>query len=833
MSNPSELGHLLSRQVTTSYQQLFPYLNIAPVPSVSPFYLDNAFFTVPPNVTATEDYQTLASLKTQGERIAMEQWAASYISGTPFTPPSEGAQPVADSSTQAAYLSHPGELPPPFRLIDESQIDAHASPSDIQSFIESNPTLMAQLDQASISVWLSVIALNIQTDYELAWLDFLIALLRKVHVIQRAAQQLQKHEEISDHLLEIWWQASLNLPVAIFPLPPVSPPTGTPSSSARYYALGTLHMIQYKLSGYSLGELQKVETVLQGETRERRSRQRHLEKTQNQTQTNSRQDQGTTQQLWDKDLSSYVAQVLAERTQTTSFQDYQTNYSGAAPNTTTTGGWTIVESPTGDEGKNQQQFIRKVLDEAQVKASQTVDEMRQNRGEQELEQTEINRFQNHSDSAINGFYYWLNKKYEVIASDSQKRLLIEIDCPMLASDIDILAELQTLLNFQKPQTLAQLGISSYTDISGNLSEPSSYLNLAAQYQLPEVPPPPVSPYAVSASLKSTQAVSALNLALPPGYVLQSVSVSVQSAVAQSYTVTVADQSQQITADTTQPVTFDFSAAQGSAPTASDTQTTTPALSSEFNLAVIATPSQPQDASTPSENLSYTVSVVATLVCTEAHFSQWQYDVYQLLNRGYHTQFSTYLNQLSEIQHWLDKHCTPKTFALLKLYLIKQGMQALYLQAMSHVQSDPSYPQEKLPFYQYAEEALDWDHLNLRIITTRADDQSRMMSQLLSNLDLHLYLQNLLVADRVKLLLPVKVDYVLRFLYFLDTGKIWHGEETLTPINAPSLAIVSDYKKLLRMPDERQQTETWTMTLPTAMTVVSDEDLRDIGGHLDD
>lgn len=66
-------------------------------------------------------------------------------------------------------------------------------------------------------------------------------------------------------------------------------------------------------------------------------------------------------------------------------------------------------------------------------------------------------------------------------------------------------------------------------------------------------------------------------------------------------------------------------------------------------------------------------------------------------------------------------------------------------------------------------------------------------------------------------MPVEKNCVMRFLYFLDTGKIWHGEEQYTPVNRQSEAIAADYKRFsINRSEQDDRDHDWHITLPTTI-----------------
>ena len=160
------------------------------------------------------------------------------------------------------------------------------------------------------------------------------------------------------------------------------------------------------------------------------------------------------------------------------------------------------------------------------------------------------------------------------------------------------------------------------------------------------------------------------------------------------------------------------------------------------------------------------------------------------------------------------------------------MKALYQQAISKVGADPAAPHSELPYRQYFEQSLEWDYLYCKLVYNDTDSEHSVSTlPILAELDSQLYLKRFLMASQLKVLIPVRRDYVQAVLYFLDCGRIWHGKNHLTPINPTSTSICNDFKKL-RNQYGKQETGNWQVTLPTNMVVLNrSSDLSDINSAI--
>ncbi|SHO56642.1 hypothetical protein [Vibrio quintilis] len=865
----SYLNSFTGNEVRTDYQNLFPYFHQGEVPDVPPSVVNNVFITIPAALTSTTTFTDLSKARQAGNRRDIEKWAAEFIS-----------QP-AKPGDLTGYIGSAAQLPAWSEPLMNFPLD-HPSNDQAEALghivnVDQQKVTQAELNQLTQSLWWSVLALVIQIDYQYAWLDQLLSLLRKIHIGLRYNQAAQKSKPVNDTLLALWWQASVLLPDAIFPLPaqsdaeksqtsqppattttfPPDTPATSPQGSARYYALGILNLFRYRLAGYEVGELQKVETILPGETRTQVCREvTHTHQHDHYQDTDSK-GHDTSQHRLDQDLGTYVQQVMAKKQQETAFNQYKTGYN-PGNESDTSGGWTITDTPLSTGVDKHEDFIQQVLAESKASAVKDVNQRREQQSIIQRELTSTHEFSNQTPNRINGFYFWLNKRYKVSASSSDNRLLIEIICPIESADLGDFAGLKDLLNLQAPKTLAKSGVSDFREITpeitssqtgGQRSETTAqtkktpqcpdYLSLAAQFDVSDLPPPPAPTCVRSLSQTSDKSATTLMMPVPEGYQATKITVCLSAAEGYQYQINVAGQVQK--------------SASGNCTFPAKSGSTTLPLSDEIPVSILATPPAATGETTLSAPVQYTIQICAEYNCQPQVFSRWQFEVWQALQSGYQTQLEDYLKRRKEAETLLKQSATPMTRALMKNYVIHQGMMALYHQAMEKIGDDMSYPHEPMPFEQYASSVLDWENLcivlyrgSLKDDSSPENDRSakndsasasvdpfKATTELLAALDAPVYLKDFLTATQARLYVPVEKNCVMRFLYFLDTGKIWHGEEQYTPVNRQSEAIAADYKRFsINRSEQDDRDHDWHITLPTTMAVLGDDHGRDLEDYLD-
>ncbi len=884
MSFNSDITHLAINGQSTSYQQLFPYLYIGNTPKVSEQDISNAFFQIPDKITQdtspTSLFFQLAEEKDKKNRLAMQNLAVAFINGGGFirTFYQLGDQLLAVLNTPLSNLS---------------------STTDIRSCIESNfktvegfETFLKDSEATLKNVWLSIITMLIELDYERKWLEQLLTLVRNLNILNHSLPYLSANTEIPEALLRTWRNANLLLSDQVFPLPKQTltnptPPVNSKVSPelvnyayARPYAIGTLHLVKYKLIGYELGELKKVESILQGETRKRSHRQQLTTHNQGQSTASSEQHNDKTDHIVDQDFNSQIQKTLAERKVTNTADNLATDYSPTSPKATTNGSWTVDENPAGGSAENTSNFIKDVLAETKQRVASQINNARQNGVEQEEEHSRMHTFSNTTERNINGFYYWLNKTYRVNAEDSQKRLLVEVNFELDDAELhQILAE-QNRLKLTPPITLEQAGVNSYQDILAERPEQQQlqdnsmfYLDLCQQFAVTNVPSPLAEKSFYATSIKSEQSTCNNKIVVPEGYLIESANivVAVDAKVdVDDLAVTLAGET--ITMSKVTDATSTITRFKG---TLDATKLSEP-IHSELPFAVMTEvktncqfSSYPNDENAKATNETVTkvevgqnISVQLQLKRSEQALNQWQFNVFNLLQAGHSLQVKQYDEDLEELKQWLEANNNPQTQALINNYLIKKCMYRLYLNAMASIGKDPSSPMAELPYNQYFNQALDWPNLYCKL-SEQSDTVTSALTETptaknntasdktvhrvksptpinttkgaLAQLDSELYLKRFLTATHAKILLPVNLEQELSFIYFLDSGQIWHGEESLVPINQIALPIANDFKKLEHTSrHEFIETGSWKVTLPTTMSVLSDrEHLDDIGSHLDE
>ncbi|MGR5284860.1 hypothetical protein ACP3V5_06050 [Vibrio maritimus] len=860
------------------YRDLFPYLLFDDTPIISSYDVDNRFISPPQSVLQSAEFTNYVDAAKSDDRAKIESLALAYIKGSDFI----ASPSLFDDKLSGilAKLQNRGNRGESWQSI---LVEQFGSVEAFKSYVTTTGAAFIK------RLWLSTIALIIQLDYDTYWLNQLILVLKAIFVMAKIADtipvastapgplnsaQFNFPETSSEATakIHVWETASLALPQPLFPLPSsVKIPSQLPATP---YAVGTLKRMSYKLTGYKIGEIQKVETILPGETRKSQKRSRRLDSTSEQHNHTDNKAQTTEHNLTTDDLNAWVEKARQGRLTENTVDSYQTDYAPTSPIAKTTGSWSIVESPQGAEQTSKQSFAKSLLDKAINHAFDEVSKARQVVGTVEHENTQSHAFSNRHSEVINGVYFWLNKVFTVQEHNSEKRIMVSIDVELPDLAIKQLVSQIPELDPQKPTSLEKLGITHFNQIETTKSTEASptedpqpsegqrsryYLDLCEQFGIEMPESPPVESKVITGSLKLESTQGQTQVSVPIGYQVDSVVVTVQAeAMTPVDSVVIAGQLIKTADDNGQYRYVNDSNSSGTAKQTLGQLFTVP-VSITLKEPEEVTPIAPAKGGDPVslEANTFTAQrqarqdhavgaladvLVATTLAPETKLA-WQYKLYIQLKHAYLKQELEYDKQIEKRDELLAQQSNPVVQGLIHQNLLKASKTVLFEQAKALVGNDANSPQDSLPFNSYADSSLDWAHLYCKLeqevaSNTEAANHNATSTQttsLLEQLDPTLFLSRYLRATRAKLLVPIVRGHEVAFLYYLETGRIWHGKASLAPVNYRSLAIVNDFKKLPPpSEDDDDQQNSWSVVMPTTMSILSDyQDISQLEDYLND
>ena len=161
------------------------------------------------------------------------------------------------------------------------------------------------------------------------------------------------------------------------------------------YAMGAVRSIRYELIGYELGEIQKIENILRGESR--KTINRHLKRAASDS-TESRLDDSRKtddQSLASTDLINQVQKTLSDHVTRTAIDEYQTDYGMPTDqDLKVKGNWWVEEQPTGGFLEDISNFAKDIVDKTVNRISKQVNITRSLSEFEENEITDSSKFEN-------------------------------------------------------------------------------------------------------------------------------------------------------------------------------------------------------------------------------------------------------------------------------------------------------------------------------------------------------------------------------------------------------------------------------------------------------
>ena len=489
------------RVLPSGYHDLFPFLQLQFWPELSPAeaelfieYVDNG--TLPP--TADLYTQLLTKLKEPSAREKMEAEALLFING--------GAGYAGLCIERIETLPSPFDNYPDiyeWLIKNESgQPELPASSTNtIFSFGSSDYALQLNI------IWQNVIALAIINGYRVALLESLLKILIVDHLLQYVFAS-----EILPPIapLEPWRRlirSSVVLPGTLFPLPvdglaPIDPAHF--SGRITPYAIGCLQKVQHYHTGYALGEIAQVDNIAIGEVKQ--VKHRHTQLTEEKTDYHTTIQNDHHHRNSGTQLEQAVSHTL-DQTIKNEWDFTKLSISYGPPTTGTYDGKVTNDNDTRLKSDSANRFARKILAEAVERVAQAVIHHRQTTVRQETEDMTIRTIDNRRGTRnIRSIYRWLNKLYQLRLVDYGRRFIIE-------------------LMIEQPARLPSQ-ILSYKDITVE-----NYSQLAARYNVTDLPHPPLATRKVTTLLDNTNPFPAKNLPVPEGY--QPISITASYKVAQA------------------------------------------------------------------------------------------------------------------------------------------------------------------------------------------------------------------------------------------------------------------------------------------------------------
>jgi len=901
----TEAGATLIQQRSLRADELFPFIYMQVRPGAPKTWPDlpkgareNQFFDMPAEAQTGKNrfWTDLKTAFDDGDGKAMRVQAAAYVDATvnpDGEPPSDGF--VTDTSELAPPYDAFGQLEWILQgnltwiRLDELVTEYFGSWEILATLLT---TKEAKVDLTR--VWNSVIALMICLGYDHAGLGRLIRLLTVAHLFERAIgvgvaafarpqeQEDAETEEsdLCDPMLQQWQAATMILP-AIFPLPaeivePHVEPQETPGNisstiPAAPYAVASVETVNYKLTGYETGEIQRIENILVGERREQTNRSltksSEISSDEDRRAARARQD-GRDASL---DLSTEVLRTLATMKDKTDIERYDADYGASTSGkVSVSGNWQIEQTPEGGYSRSASDFARNVVEKTARRVTRQVNQTRARLSASEHETVEIDCFDNIGGTRnIRGVYRWLNKSYELEQSRLGHVLVFEVFLKDPAADLLVELEQYWNIELRPPRSPAELGVVNFECISTDIDAKAPeryYLDLLQYYNLPNDMPAPPERLNVHQAAAFSGPLGSVSLQIPSGYVLKSATALVNTTRADP-DINVSIATEPMDPDTASTGPFAFSLTfnkRYTAPPAgisllensSDSlvlnaiaeigETTQP--NSDVEAALLKDPvAQPRNDgdSGKEEALEATSAAKSSLsVDILCHIGaetkeNWQYLIFKQLEDAYATQLAEYRAERRRALETLLDQNPALIQDLINGQIYRRTRDLFYRQYRTLLLGPPGTvdePQSLLQtalsaprVHQFLNSVLDWDNLTAEMLrrdgrVVAGDERGFSATAFLTELFPVLSFQSFLHADRARILLPTKESAERVFLLFFRTADIWPLEANLTPCLQRDVAVVAAIKDArVRDQQSAECREKWAVTVPTSMVVLSAED----------
>ncbi len=807
---PDPADGLAVAETSLDAGELFPFVYLTPWPKLRPERLAHGFMTVPAAVQAGAFYSALKA----AQPPARMQIAVDAIDAAP------------DPPTPGHFLPPHARLTPPFDTFTHfpHELRAHCTRDALDAWVNTKcdgwQNLAAELQTADsitarTDIWNTVIALLIVSGYDHGWLADLIQLLQVTHLVDAviAAGDAATHQ--SDALLGRLLTAVLVLPGDIFPIspPPVTtPPTVTP------YAVGAVRTVHYRPGRYLLGDIERIETVMAGETREEGHRDlRRVEEMAGEDDLTESTGH-TARDTATADLIAEVQKTLLARTSATSVKDYKADYGPPGSNTmTVTGDWNVVDNPAGGTSRDISKFARDVVERTVKVMHRQALARRRTMSLEETEHTRRRTLSNREGgSNRQAVYRWVNRAYHLETRSAPDRLVLEITTTRPGRHlVEALSRFRALV-LAPPESPGALGVNKYKDV---LPEPVSvatpdpgvyYLDVFAAYDIPPDPPPPAAQRTLAVAVRSCTPLADVEVEVPDGYSPKTVTACItpcSSTIKPS--VSIAGMALKAGSD---PMTFtgDLSG--------------TPAIHARHLPVTVLC--EPQSSTPPSEFETLFSATVEIECCrNEATLATWQMTAFLKIRAAYEVQRKAFDAAMTARRRDLGTDNPLLLRQIVREQLVQAGVSEFAMASRGRADAGPpEQPHDEPRYVRFLRDALDWEGMSVELQGGIGKDPSWNEGET-ALIDLYapaLSLVDFLKAARARLLVPARSEAARPLLLALRTGTIWPCEPDLAPCVAPDMAIVD---QLLTSAHERgfSTEDRWSIVVPTSMTAFADDD----------
>jgi hypothetical protein len=642
------------------------------------------------------------------------------------------------------------------------------------------------------------------------------------------SEQMEEVNEIVPLQIESPWPAerldagirsTVILPGSVFPLPPVAVGKGDAVDiSPVPYAIGDLKLVRQRLRRYELGEVSGIENVMRGEYKES-SEKRLRELRTEELESDSNEQQAA------RELSGQRQDLLAETLNTLkeNFQyHYESQYGPPAKQLTV-----IVDGTVQPvDGEPQKTANSDAISAARLLTQRAAGSMAR-RLHWQRSSASINRDEvctlrridaGQMETNVRAIYRWVNKVYQCWTVALGKRFILEFFVRNPAQGYIAGSFSLRGLSLREPPALIDFGVKTFQDISIDPESPAYYAKLAAEYDVVELQPPPELHSLSSIAFQGGEPVCGQSIPVASGYRAASAKVAVSPAPG--------DDSLQLSVSVGQQ-RYEYPPGDG------DSGTAALQLDGQTGLVPAAVLSRQakqttQDAKALQISAGYSVAIEIKADLSEQALDQWKLATFKSIAAGCARARELYYEMVGAWPSQLQQPSSLSIRELVRSELRRDIVRQLirHVETLTGESGNIALGRER--YVQFLERALAWGEMAYAFTVKTEDDIGTSISQQYRGED-ELF-SAFLQAGSSRVLLPVTPDFAYRMLYFLASGQIWPGVDSLTPTFCPEEKSAPDYhyinlvnalKESADCESATERQETWELVVPTNMTVLQE------------
>jgi len=817
---------------------LFPFVYMRTWPKISPEERQLRFVEYdgknsPPNSL----YNGLIELKKASQnniRFQIQRLAISFIEGKEFT--DQFIPSINDIKSYIKYFAHLNSW-----LRQQDRIKFRQLKAKLEDVLKLDWINLKQylksLDykQEKDKIWQNLFALTIILDYHPHILEEFTKILVMCNLLERIITVAEHNNGGSENAIDDTSpneiieaaKASIVLPQNLFPLPPANQSDSSSKTQVTEwiepYAIGDLQIVRQRLLRYELGEVAQIENVLKGERKE--TTQRKLNRV-NESLTNASADleQNETDVRGTKaDLLNETLKTLAQDKLTANFDKFDTSY-GPPTTVTFNGSWTLENIP-GNHTKQVRQFAKDITTRTANRIAKYVNQVRTLSILDEAEETVIHSFDNRNGTSnIIGIYRWINKIYGIHIVNYGHRLMIEFLLQKPAeSYIKSVLQLKGISLDEPTAPNKQIlpgeelpHLNSYKDVTRE-----NYPQLATMY---DIQAPPAEVKIIPIMFEGGEPIDIKKIPVPEGYRATSASVTALSDDTKiKLKGFVGKQQFDISELPNPPLTLIMSNEDLAIPAC---------VMCIANPILLPLPSK--DSPNSYLPIKYCVNIEVQCDINPEIFKEWQIKTYNAILEEYRKQKADYYDRVRVWQAEIRLHNPLETRKIEKHELKKACTEQLFSQYFKLVggsdktsgDENPSQFAVNAPRYiQFFEQAFEWNEITYHFyphLEGQENQEQLTLTALDRYSDTDPIFTSFLQAGMARVIVPVRPDYAMLVLYYLSSGMIWPGENSLTPTNEKFVSIVNEMKILPKVDSEcNHVSKPWEIIIPTSMIVLQD------------